>query len=254
MKAGRRPLGGDVGDPTKAHLLASSSSIVGGQKTRFTAPLRYRIKNAALEKKRLHCTITIKLYNNRTSNAVFFEQKMSNITQKETPSGELNLEWSYSGKAMRGQMLFFCLLSLAAIGGGVYATFAELLGATYLPVWFTVAGGLLLLWGYFYAVYFYRVWTIKYRLTDQRLYMRRGLLTRTSDSMELIHIDDVRLVQTLVDRLINGGVGSIIILCSADKTHPTLILTGIDHPREIFEKIDLTRTALRAKRSILTGA
>jgi len=184
---------------------------------------------------------------------------MSNTTQKNTPAGELNatelnLEWSYSGKAMRGQMLFFCLLSLAVVGGGVYATIEELLGEAYLPVWYSIAGGLVLLWGYFYAVYLYRTLTIHYRLTNQRLYLRRGLLTRTSDSMELIHIDDVRLVQTLTDRLINGGVGSIIIWCAADKTHPTLILKGIASPREIFEKIDSTRTALRAKRSILTGA
>jgi len=184
--------------------------------------------------------------------------KMSETTQKNTsaPSakpGELNLEWSYSGKAMRAQMFLFVLLSLAAVGGGVYVTMTGILGSTYLPVWYIIAGALILLWGYFYAVYFYRTWTIRYRLTDQRLYIRRGLLTQTSDSMELIQIDDVRFIQTFIDRRINGDVGSLVIFCSADKTDKQLVLKGIENPHDIFEKIDSTRTALRAKRSILPG-
>ena len=183
---------------------------------------------------------------------------MSETTQKDASfppkkTGELNLEWSYSGKAMRAQMFLFVLLSLAAIGGGVYASMRGILASSYLPVWYLIAAGLALLWGYFYTVYFYRTWTIRYRLTDQRLYICRGLLTRTSDTMELIQIDDVRFVQTLIDRLLNGGVGSLIIFCSADKTDKQLVLKGIENPHDIFEQIDSTRTALRAKRSILPG-
>ena len=181
------------------------------------------------------------------------QKETAKEAQKETPSGELNLEWTYSGKAMRGEMLLLCLVSLAIVGGGVYATIAELLGSAYLLVWYSIAGGLLLLWGYFYAVYLYRTYTIRYRLTEQRLYIRRGLLTRTSDSMELIYIDDVRLVQTLIDRFVNGGVGCLVIFNASDKTDKQLVIKGVDRPREIFEKIDTTRTTLRAKRSILTG-
>ena len=184
---------------------------------------------------------------------------MSDTTPNDTPSqpeksGELNVEWSYSGKAMRAHALADVLLSLLVVGIGIYGTFfRQTPPERYLLIWYTIAGGLVLLWGYFYAVYFYRIWTIRYRLTDQRLYVYRGLLTRTCDSMELVYIDDVRLVQTLVDRLLNGGVGSLVIMCSADKTDKELLLSGIDNPREIFEKIDMTRTTLRAKRSILTG-
>jgi len=183
---------------------------------------------------------------------------MSDSTQHNTPSpseasGGLNVEWSYSGKTMRAQMYLFCLISLLIIVGGAYAAFSGWLGAAYLWVWYSIAGVLVLLWGYFYALYFYRTWTIRYRLTEQRLYAHRGLLTRTSDSMELVYIDDVRFVQTLIDRFINGGVGSLTIFCSADKTDKKLVIKGIDKPREIFEKIDSARTTLRAKRSILTG-
>ena len=180
--------------------------------------------------------------------------KMSDTTQGEgTTSGKLNRDWSYSGKAMRSQALLFILLSLLLVGGGVYATFASLFGALYLPAWYAITCSLVLLWGYHYAVYLYRVWTIRYKLTERHLYVHRGLFTQVSDTTELIHIDDVQLVQTLFDRLFNGGVGRLVIFCAADKTDSKLTLIGIDRPKEIFEQINLARTALRSKRSILTG-
>ena len=178
---------------------------------------------------------------------------MSEISQ--IPSAE-TIEWSYSGKALRAWALLLLLLSAALVGGGLYATYAELFeqfDIPYLIAWYIIAGCLILLWGHYYAVYIYRVWTIRYRLTDKYLYHRQGLLTRVSGSLELIHVDDIRLVQTLFDRLFNGGVGSIIIFCASDRTDSKLTLDGIDKPREIFEKINTRRTALRAKRAILTG-
>jgi uncharacterized membrane protein YdbT with pleckstrin-like domain len=167
-----------------------------------------------------------------------------------TSSGELNLEWSYSGKALRAQALLFALISLALVGGGLYATFVVKYSLT---AWYCIAGCLLLLWGYHYSIYFYRIYTIRYKLTERHLYADRGLFTQVRDTTELIHIDDVQLVQTLFDRIFNGGVGRLVIFCAADKTDTKLTLLGIDKPREIFEYINSARTALRAKRSILTG-
>ena len=179
---------------------------------------------------------------------------MSDTTQdKDGASNEVNMEWSYSGKALRAQALLFVLLSLILVGGGGYATYTGGIGTYYLPVWYVITGCLLLLWGYHFAVYFYRTYTIRYRLTERHFYSYRGLFTRTSDSMELIHINDVRLIQTLFDRIFNGGVGSLVIFCTVDKTDSELTLQGIDKPKEIFEKLDSLRTALRAKRSILSG-
>ena len=178
---------------------------------------------------------------------------MSDATQNNNAPSEVNIEWAYSGKAMRAQALLYLLVTLLAIGGGAYIFYAKSFGASTLPACYVLAVCLMFLWGYYYAVYFYRIWTIRYRLTDRHLYAYRGLLTRTSDSMELIQINDARLVQTLFDRIFNGGVGSIVLYCPVDKTDGELVIKGIDNPREIFEKLDSMRTALRAKRSILTG-
>jgi uncharacterized membrane protein YdbT with pleckstrin-like domain len=181
--------------------------------------------------------------------------KMPNPLQDNdvsSPPAE-TIKWSYSGKAMRTQAYLFVLLSLALVSGGVYATLAGLFDTFYLLIWYIITGSLILLWGYYYAVYIYQIWTIQYKLTDKYLYHRQGLFTRVSGSLELIHIDDIRLIQTLFDRLLNGGVGSIVIFCASDKTNSKLILAGIDKPREIFEQINSRRTALRAKRAILTS-
>ena len=178
---------------------------------------------------------------------------MSTTQNNEESLNPVSIEWSYSGKALRAQALLYMLLSLILVGGGVWATFANLLHADYLLAWYIIAGCLLVLWGYHYSVYFYRVWTLRYRLTERHLYVYRGLFTHTCDSMELVHISDVRLIRTLFDQLFNGGVGRLVIFCTIDKTDNELVLQGIDNPKEIFEKIDSMRTALRTKRSILTG-
>jgi uncharacterized membrane protein YdbT with pleckstrin-like domain len=194
-----------------------------------------------------------------TANSNLPENKAPHTNTPETdlPAANQDTEWTYSGKAMRGQFILLCLFSLILIGGGLYATFADLLGTEhgsyYTLTWYSIGGGLVLLWGYYYAVYFYRVLTIRYKLTDQRLYVYHGLLTRTTDSMELVYIEDVRLEQTLFDRIFNGSVGKLIIYCPADRTDKNLVLRGVDKPLHIFEKIDTARAAIRAKRSILTG-
>jgi len=175
---------------------------------------------------------------------------MSAPTYNNDGSSSVNIEWSYSGKAMRAQALLDVLLSLIMGGVGIYATFIAH-SPRHLWIWYGIIGGVVILWGYYYTVYFYRVYTIRYRLTERHLYCYRGLFTRVSDSMELIHINDVRLVQTLFDRIFNGGVGKLVIFCTQDKTDGELLLAGIDKPGEIFEKIDSLRTALRTKRSIL---
>ena len=176
---------------------------------------------------------------------------MPDTTQKE---GELNVEWSYSGKALRAQALLFFLLSLALVGGGLYATFfTGWFSGFYFVSWCAITGLLLLLWGYHYSIYLYRVFTIRYLLNERHLCSYRGLFTRVRDTTELVHIDDVRLVITLFDRIFNGGVGKLVIFSAANRTGGKLILTGIDKPKEIFEHINSARTALRAQRSILTG-
>jgi len=88
--------------------------------------------------------------------------------------------------------------------------------------------------------------TVRYRLTNQRLFRKRGLLTRRADELELIRVDDVAVTQDFVQRLLN--VGTVTVL-STDATDPKLTIEGIADPFGLKEKI---RTQVRARRSRTT--
>ena len=93
---------------------------------------------------------------------------------------------------------------------------------------------------------FWRIIGRRYRLTDQRLFIERGVLTQTIDQTELIRVDDVRVRKTLLDRVF--GLGDVEIN-STDASDATIILEGIRDPDRISEDVRSRMRALR-KRSL----
>ena len=172
-----------------------------------------------------------------------------------TPNGasETVHEWAYSGKAMRARCVLYWVGSLVVVGLMGTLTFLDMLGEAYLTAWIATIVVLLLLWGQFYCVYFYRTWTIRYRLTEHRLDTIQGLFTKTVDTMELLYIDDLRMVITLWDRLLNGGVGKIIVFSKVDKTDSQLTLIGVDEPQKMFDILNAARAKVRGKRGFITS-
>lgn len=82
----------------------------------------------------------------------------------------------------------------------------------------------------------------RYRLTTQRLFIERGIFSRTIDQTELIRVDDVRLYKSFMDRLV--GLGSVAII-STDATDREIVIEGITDPDEVAESI---RTRMRIMR------
>lgn len=183
----------------------------------------------------------------------------------DAQASPLDIQWAYSGKAMRAECILYWLITFVFLIGGIYFSVTGKLGAIYPWTWVGISVILAVIWIRFTGTYLYRTWTIRYRLTETRLYSEVGLFNKITDSMELVYIDDIQLQQTLFDRLINGGVGRLVIFSSGDKTHPTeknpgtpgksggMPIIGIDHPREIFNKLDTARAKVRAKRAILSN-
>ncbi|UCG16064.1 MAG: PH domain-containing protein [Phycisphaerales bacterium] len=85
---------------------------------------------------------------------------------------------------------------------------------------------------------------IRYRLTDERLFIERGLLTRTTDQTELIRVDDVRTRKTLIDRLF--GLGSVELV-STDTSDRFVTLEGVTGADEVAEIVRGRMRALRRK-------
>ena len=93
---------------------------------------------------------------------------------------------------------------------------------------------LLLLW--------IRVKSCSYRLTNQRLFVRRGWLAKHVKELELYRVKDVVVDQAGLQRLL--GYGTVTVL-SADDTTPEVGLVGISSPTKVKEMI---RTQYRAAR------
>ncbi len=74
----------------------------------------------------------------------------------------------------------------------------------------------------------------RYRLTTQRLFVERGILSRTIDQAELIRVDDVRIHKTLLNRF--TGLGSIEIF-STDSSDRRVVIVGVDKPEYIADSI-----------------
>lgn len=178
-------------------------------------------------------------------------------SQNETQSIDDNvnkLEWSYSGKAMRSQFLFNLFISIIGIGGVSYLQFANLMpDDTLVYLWFGVAILVFLIWIQYYITYFYRVWTIKYKLEENLLHCYKGLFVQTRDTLELMYISDIQLKRTIIDVIFNGGVGKITIFSTTDKTDKKLVIIGVDNPFRVVEIIDKTRAKLREQRAFISS-
>ena len=73
-----------------------------------------------------------------------------------------------------------------------------------------------------------------YTLTDQRLKFTRGVLTRTTEDLELYRVRDTRFEQGFFERLL--GLGRIR-LYTTDETSPEIVLPYIAEAEGVREQI-----------------
>jgi uncharacterized membrane protein YdbT with pleckstrin-like domain len=88
------------------------------------------------------------------------------------------------------------------------------------------------------------IYSTRYELTNERLFIERGLLNITKDQTELIRVDDVRVRKLLVDRIFN--LGSIDVL-STDLSDKNLTIEGVAGADDVAEMIRSNMRAARKK-------
>jgi uncharacterized membrane protein YdbT with pleckstrin-like domain len=165
-----------------------------------------------------------------------FTNRLSKAADDPEPEQEL---WTggYSGKAMIGSWILAGLATIALI----------VVAVLFLPSIYVVLALIALIWIGMLVTLAYRKLNIRYELTSQRFVHRTGILTQRTDRIEAIDIDDVTYQQGIVERML--GVGTIRI-SSSDRTHPELVLIGIDGVKRIAELIDETRRKERRRRGV----
>lgn len=180
------------------------------------------------------------------------------LDRAKTSNGDKPLdtfEVRFSGKAFRARCIFIWIVTLVCVGLGFYLMKNGVLGeymGTYMKfAWALFLGVPALLWAWFAGIYWYNTTMIVYRLTEHNLYNEHGFLHRVTDTLEVISIDDLRMTQTLWDRLINGGVGTIQVFSKSDKTDSVLLLRGLEDPKRILEAIEDARRRRRSLRGVM---
>jgi hypothetical protein len=89
---------------------------------------------------------------------------------------------------------------------------------------------------------------IRYRISNYRIDFERGLLSRSIDTLELWHVEDISFHQSLLDRIFN--VGDITVM-SHDDTTPKLVLRGLPNPRPLFDSLKQRIIAVKRQRGVI---
>ncbi len=89
-----------------------------------------------------------------------------------------------------------------------------------------------------------------YELTEERLIVRRGIIMKSIDEIELYRVKDVRIDFSIVNQL--AGLGHITITSSDETTRTTgeLVLRDIERARERREQLRRLVDTARQKRRV----
>jgi membrane protein YdbS with pleckstrin-like domain len=89
---------------------------------------------------------------------------------------------------------------------------------------------------------------IRYRISNYRIDLEHGILSKEIDTLELWHVEDIHFHQSLLDRIF--GVGTITVI-SHDDTTPKLALKGVPNPRPLFETLKQRVIAVKRQRGVI---
>ncbi len=162
------------------------------------------------------------------------DSRVGDVAERELWRG------SYSYKAMTGTLIAVGLLTIVGFVG--LMKFGDKLWFRYIDL-----ACIMLLWLAVAITMLRRRLGIRYRLTNQRFFIEKGVLHRVTERIEVIDIDDLQFEQNLVERLFD--VGSIT-LTSTDRSVPKFWLQGVEHVKEVSDLIDQARRAERNRRGL----
>ena len=128
---------------------------------------------------------------------------------------------------------------LLAIAGIVVAALGY--GLYFLAL--TAVAMLIVLWRWFENL------AAKYEITEERLIIRRGIISKSIDEIELYRIKDIRIDFSLINQI--AGIGRLCIASSDETTRSgDLIIAGIERAQERRETLRRLVDAARQKRRV----
>ncbi len=149
-------------------------------------------------------------------------------------------EGKYSPKAMLGSIVLCAVASVLLIAVAAWLNSGR-------AAWMTATGVMIAMWIALLGWFASKRLGIHYQLTNQMFYHRKGVLTRTTDRIEVIDIDDLTYQQGLFERLVNVGR---IEIRSSDQSNPIFWVEGVENVEEVAKKMDGARRAERIRRGV----
>lgn len=180
--------------------------------------------------------------NEPTARETFQAAAAEKMESNQRSTAERSLwQGRFSPKAMYGTWVISAVVTVAAI------TLVAMFAGNVPNIW-PIVGSILVLW-WIIAIggYLYKRLSVHYELTTQRFVHQAGILVRRTDRIEVIDIDDVSYTQGIIQRML--GVGTIR-LTGSDRTHPEIVLSGIDKVPEVASLFDDVRREERRRRSL----
>jgi membrane protein YdbS with pleckstrin-like domain len=142
-----------------------------------------------------------------------------------------------------GKMILCVVIAIGLISLPILAAIYDWSGWA---TWMTIAAIAIALLVLVIPVIFTR--TVHYRISNYRIDLERGILSKRIDTLELWHVDDISFHQSLTDRML--GVGTITVF-SNDSTTPKLPLHGIPSPRPVFDALKQRIIAVKRQRGVI---
>jgi membrane protein YdbS with pleckstrin-like domain len=149
-----------------------------------------------------------------------------------------------------GMFVRHAFLSCVAIGAAIVLHLRpeprELLGQGFVPALWVIAGLALIPalragWKALQLV------TTRFEVTSERVRIRRGVLSRTWEELELYRVKDATLHQPFLYRLV--GLSSIVLVTS-DRTHPVVVVPAIPGGESLRESLRDSIELQRQRRGV----
>lgn len=145
----------------------------------------------------------------------------------------------YSPKAMIGTWITTGLISVGLI------LFAAV---TANPVsWYVAIGVIVVMELCAALILLKRMYSIRYRLTTQRFVQDKGIIARQTDRIDIIDINDIRVEQGPIERML--GIGTMIVMAN-DRTDPDLKMAGIENVDHVADLMDNARRQVQRRRGL----
>jgi uncharacterized membrane protein YdbT with pleckstrin-like domain len=164
-----------------------------------------------------------------------------NLTGDEKAKDEKEEVYYQGSPSLLGSIGQLLLCGLLAVGA-VIGTFALAPFGWYIPLLGVLVAVVLV------AVPVLLVRSTHYRVTSYRIDFERGLFSKTIDTLELWHVDDIKFHQSFLNRVL--GVGQIMIK-STDASTPELRLHALPSPRSVFESLKQRIITVKRQRGVI---